>query len=102
MSLTMTNKRETVGEAVLLSASDCARLSGVSQRVSSAELNEQIVLLLWRLQGALNREEQQEAYQCLEVLLSRKYAGGAVKNTETKAISGVCVKHRGTVKRAKG
>jgi hypothetical protein len=71
-----TKDTEAVSEAALLSAAEWARLCGVSRPVSSAELNEQIGLLLWRLQGTLSREERREGYQCLEVLLSRKYGGG--------------------------
>jgi hypothetical protein len=67
---------EAVSEAGLLSAAACASLCGVSRRVSSAELNEQIGLLLWRLRGTLSRQERREGYQRLEVLLSRKYGGG--------------------------
>jgi len=61
---------------VLLWAAECARLCGVNRRVPSAELDEQIGLLLWRLQGTLSRQERREGYQRLEVLLSRRYGGG--------------------------
>ena len=71
-----TKDTETVSEAALLSAAECARLCGVNGPVSRAELNEQIGLLLWRLQGTLSREERREGYQRLELLLSRKYGGG--------------------------
>jgi hypothetical protein len=71
-----TKDTEAVSEAALFSAAECARLSGVSRPVSSVELNEQIGLLLWRLQGTLTRRERREGYQRLEVLLSRKYTGG--------------------------
>jgi hypothetical protein len=77
MNQTIAKRKDTeaVSEAALLSASDCARLCGVRRRVSRAELNEQIGLLLWRLQGTLSRRERREGYKRLEVLLSRKYAG---------------------------
>ena len=71
-----TKDTEAVSEAAILSAAEWARLCGVSRRVSSAELDEQIGLLMWRLQGTFSRQERRNGYQCLEVLLSRKYAGG--------------------------
>jgi len=44
------------GHAVaLLSAAECARLCGVTRRVSSAELNEQIGEFLWYLSAGFKR-----------------------------------------------
>jgi len=71
-----TKDTEAVSEATILSAAEWARLCGGSRRVSSAELNEQIGLLLWWLQGTLTRQQRREGYHRLEVLLSRKYAEG--------------------------
>lgn len=42
---------------------------------SSDDLNEQIGLLLWMLEGELSPEERREVYQRLKELLSRKYGG---------------------------
>jgi len=70
------NETKTSSEAAILSAAEWARLCGGSRRVSSADLDEQIGLLLWWLQGTLSRQQQREVYQRLEVLLSRKYAEG--------------------------
>ena len=67
---------EQVSQAVLLWGAECATLCGGSRRVSSAQLNEQIGLLLWWLQGTLTRQQRREGYHRLEVLLSRKYAEG--------------------------
>jgi hypothetical protein len=65
------------GHAVaLLSAAECARLCRENRRESSAELNEQIGLVVWRLQGRLSRRERREGYHRLKVLLWRKYGGG--------------------------
>ncbi len=71
-----TKDTDAVSKAALLSAPECARLCGVSRGVSSAELDEEIGLLLWRLEDTLSRQERREGYQRLEVLLSRKYGGG--------------------------
>jgi hypothetical protein len=78
MSRTATEKeRLNEGHAVaLLSAADCACLCRVSRTVSRDELDEQIGLLMWRLQGTLSRQERREGYQRLEALLWRKYGGG--------------------------
>jgi len=46
---------EQVSQAVLLSAAECARLSGVNRPVSSAELNEQIVEFLRYLSAGFKR-----------------------------------------------
>jgi len=55
MNQTIGKTSESVGEAALLSAAECARLCGVSRRVSSAELNEQIVEFLWYLSAGFKR-----------------------------------------------
>jgi len=70
---------EQVTQVVLLSAADCAKLFGDNRCESSAGLNGQIGLLLWRLQGTLTRQERREGYRRLEALLSRKYPGGAIQ-----------------------
>jgi len=46
---------ESVGEAVLLSAAEWARLCRGSRCVSSAELDEQIVEFLWYLSAGFKR-----------------------------------------------
>jgi hypothetical protein len=46
---------EAVSEAGLLSAVECARLYGVSRRVSSVEINEQIVEFLGYLYDGFKR-----------------------------------------------
>jgi len=50
-----TKDTEAVSEAGLFSAAECARLCGVSQPVSSAELDEQIVKFLWYLSAGFKR-----------------------------------------------
>jgi hypothetical protein len=67
---------EAVSGPALLSTAECARLCGVNRCVPSAELDEQIGLVMWRLQGTLSRQERREGYQRLEALLWRKYGGG--------------------------
>jgi hypothetical protein len=55
MNQTVASKSETVGEAGLLSAAECARLCGMTRRVPSAELNEQIVKFLGYLYEGFKR-----------------------------------------------
>ena len=47
--------RDAPSETALLSPAECAKLCGVSRRVSSAELNEQIVEFLWYLSAGFKR-----------------------------------------------
>ena len=46
---------EHLSQAVLPSTAECARLCGVSRRVPSVELNEQIVEFLWYLSAGFKR-----------------------------------------------